>query len=113
MMKKIEGYIQPSKLDGLKDALIAAGITGMTVYPVQGFGRQLGYRSGEPPSPQAKFLDKMKVEIVVDEDDVDKIVQIIIDLARNGAVGAGKVFVLPVEDAVRIGTGEVGTGAIH
>ena len=113
MMKKIEGYVQPSKLDGLKDALIEAGITGMTVYPVQGFGRQRGYRDGETPGARAKFLEKMKIEIVVDEEQVEKILQIIMDFAQTGTVGAGKIFVLPVEDAVRVGTGEMGTAAIH
>jgi nitrogen regulatory protein P-II 1 len=113
MMKKIEGYVQPSKLDGLKDALLAAGISGMTVYPVRGFGSQLGYRAGEERGKEARFLDKTKLEIVVDEEQVEQVVQIIIDLARTGTVGAGKIFVSPVEDAVRIGTGEAGTGALH
>jgi len=113
MLKKIEGYIQPSRLEPLKDALTAAGVSGMTVYPVQGFGRQLGYKDGESSGPKAKFLDKMKIEIVVDEAQVDKIVQIIIHLAQTGSIGAGKIFVSPVEDAIRIGTREVGMTAIY
>jgi len=116
MLKKIEGYIQPSRLEPLKDALTEAGVSGMTVYPVQGFGRQLGYRAGEDGSSgraKAKFTDKMKLEIVVDEAQTDQIVQIIIDLAQTGSIGAGKVFVSPIEDAVRIGTREVGRAALH
>jgi len=88
-------------------------VSGMTVYPVQGFGRQLGYKDGESSGPKAKFLDKMKIEIVVDEAQVDKIVQIIIHLAQTGSIGAGKIFVSPVEDAIRIGTREVGMTAIY
>ena len=113
MLKKIEGYIQQSKLEPLKDALTRAGVSGMTVYPVLGFGRQLGYKAGEETGQSAKFLEKTKIEIVVDEDDLDKVVQIIINLAQTGTVGAGKIFILPVEDAIRIGTREVGTAAIH
>ena len=113
MLKKIEGFIQPTKLEPLKDALTAAGVSGMTAYTVQGFGRQLGYKADEPAGPQAKFLEKTKIEIVVEEEQVDGVVQLIINLAQTGTIGAGKVFVLPVEDAVRIGTREMGTAAIH
>lgn len=113
MLKKIEGYIQPSRLESLKDALTEAGVSGMTVYPVQGFGRQLGYRAGEDAGPKAKFLDKMKLEIVVDEAQTDGVVQIILDLANTGSIGAGKIFVSPIEDAIRVGTREVGRAALH
>ena len=112
-MKKIEAYIQPSKLDDLKSALVKAGISGMSVSEVLGFGRQLGYVADEQRGPEPKLLRKMKLEIVVDEDIVDRIVQLVIDFAQTGHIGAGKVFVLPVEDAVRIGTREVGSAAIH
>ena len=113
MLKKIEGYIQPSRLAPLKNARVKAGVSGMSVSSVQGFGRQHGYRADEEHGKEAKFVEKTKIEIVVDEEEVDRIVDIIIDLARTGTVGAGKIFVLPVEEAARIGTGEVGTGAIH
>jgi nitrogen regulatory protein P-II 1 len=113
MLKKIEGYIQPSRLDALKDALTAAGVSGMSVYAVQGFGRQHGYKAGEKSRPTPKFIEKTKIEIVVDEDQVDRVVQTIIRLARTGDIGAGKIFVTPVEDAIRIGTQEAGTAAIH
>lgn len=113
MMKKIEAYIQPSRLDALKDALIQVGISGMTVYQVQGFGRQRGYRQGEKGAGGAKFLDKVKMEIVVEDEQVERILGIIADLAQTGTIGAGKVFVIPVEDALRVGTGETGTAAIH
>lgn len=113
MIKKIEGYIQPSKLDALKDALVEVGITGMSISQVQGFGRQRGYHQGEEKASKAKFLEKTKIEIVVDEEIVEDIVQIIMDMARTGNIGAGKIFVLPVEDAIRIGSGEVGSAAIH
>ena len=113
MIKKIEGYIQPTRLDALKDALVEAGVTGMSIYQVQGFGRQRGYQEGEESAPQAKFLDKTKIEIVVEEEIVEDIVQIIMDMARTGSIGAGKIFVMPVEDAIRIGSGEVGSAAIH
>ena len=113
MMKKIEGFIQPSKLDDLKRALVEAGITGMSVSNVLGFGRQLGYREGEERGEEARLLEKMKIEIVVDEEVVDRVVQIIIDFAQTGSVGAGKIFVLPCEDAIRVGTREVGSAALH
>ena len=113
MLKKIEGYVQPSRLAPLKNALVKAGVSGMSVSSVRGFGRQHGYRADEERGEEAKFVEKTKIEIVVDEEEVDRIVDIIIDLARTGTVGAGKIFVLPVEEAVRIGTGEAGTGAIH
>jgi len=113
MLKKIEGFIQPSKLEGLKEALVEAGVLGMSVSEVLGFGRQLGYREDEARGEEIKFLRKMKIEIVVEEDLVDRVVQIIIDFAQTGSVGSGKIFVLPCEDAIRIGTREVGSAAIH
>ena len=112
MLRKIECFIQPSKLDKVKDALIEAGVDGMSVSEVQGFGRQRGRANGELPSGQVKFRPKTKLEIVVDEEIVDVITTLIVKLARTGKIGAGKVFILPVEDAIRIRTSEAGRSAL-
>jgi len=113
MLRKIECYIQPSKLDEIKDALIVAGVDGMSVSEVQGFGRQRGQLNGEKPDQHAKFRPKTKLEIVVDEEIVDDITKLIVKLARTGKIGAGKIFIIPVEDAVRIRTSESGKSAIY
>ena len=117
MLKKIECYIQPFKLDALTQALVQLGVDGMSVSEVKGFGRQHGYLNGEADASEirkedVKFRPKLKLEIVVSDRIVDRTVALIIKLARTGNVGAGKIFVVPVEDAVRIGTGEVGHAAI-
>ena len=112
MLKKIECFIQPSRLDPVKDALIEAGVEGITVSEVEGFGRQRGYKSGEIPNKRVKFLPKIKMEIVIDENTIDKITALIVKLARTGKIGAGKIFVIPVEDAIRIRTSESGRNAI-
>lgn len=112
MLKKIECFIQPFKLDSVKDALIGAGVEGMSVTEVKGFGRQRGYIEGEVPNKEVKFLPKIKLEIVVDEEIVDDITKLIVKLARTGKIGSGKIFILPVEDAVRIRTSESGKRAI-
>ena len=113
MLRKIECFIQPSKLDKIKDALIEAGVDGMSVSEVEGFGRQRGRLNGDAPSNEVKFRPKIKLEIVVDEEIVDKVTTLIIKLARTGKIGAGKVFVIPVEDAIRIRTSEAGKAAIY
>jgi len=113
MLRKIECYIQPSKLDEIKDALIDAGVDGMSVSEVQGFGRQRGQLNGEEVGQKVKFRPKTKLEIVVDEEIVDDITKLIVKLARTGKIGAGKIFILPVEDAVRIRTSESGKSAIY
>lgn len=113
MLKKIECFIQPSKLDNLKDALFGAGVEGMSVLEVKGAGRQRGYGRDEKPEEEVKFLPKTKLEIVVDEAIVEDIIVLIKRLARTGTIGAGKIFVVPVEDAVRVSTDEVGRSAIH
>ncbi len=113
MLRKIECYIQPSKLDEIKDALIDAGVDGMSVSEVQGFGRQRGHLNGEAPDKGVKFRPKIKLEIVVDEEIVDDITKLIVRLARTGKIGAGKIFIIPVEDAVRIRTSESGKSAIY
>lgn len=112
MLRKIECFIQPFKLDPIKEALIAAGVDGMSVTEVKGFGRQRGYVNGEVPNKEVKFLPKTKLEIVVDEEDVDDVTKIIVKLARTGKIGSGKIFIIPVEDAIRIRTSEAGKSAV-
>ena len=112
MLRKIECYIQPIRLTPVKEALIEAGIEGMTVSSVEGFGRQRGYKNGETPNREVKFLPKTKLEIVVDEEIVDETIRLIVKLAKTGKIGAGKVFVLPVEDVIRIRTSESGRSAL-
>ena len=112
-MKKIEAVIKPFKLDDVKDALQEVGVVGMTVTEVKGFGRQKGhtelYRGSEYT---IDFLPKVKVEVVVAEAMVDKVVAVICSAAKTGSFGDGKVFVLPMGEAVRIRTGETGEAAI-
>jgi nitrogen regulatory protein P-II 1 len=112
-MMKIEAIIKPFKLDEVKDALTGAGIIGMTVSDVRGFGRQKGhtemYRGGEYT---VDFLPKMKVEVVVPNNRATKVVELIVAAAKTGTIGDGKVFVSPVEDAIRIRTGEHGESAV-
>ncbi len=112
-MKKIEAIIKPFKLDEVKEALNEKGIQGITVTEVKGFGRQKGhtelYRGAEYV---VDFLPKIKLEIVVSEEVVSDIVNTIIEAAKTGRIGDGKVFVLPVDEVVRIRTGEKGEEAI-
>lgn len=112
-MKKIEAYIKPFKLDDVKAALMEIGVRGMSVTEVRGFGRQKGhtelYRGSEY---KVDFLPKTKIEVVVADDKVEQIIEVIQKVARTGQVGDGKIFILPVEDAVRIRTGESGEGAL-
>jgi nitrogen regulatory protein P-II 1 len=112
-MTKIEAIIKPFKLDEVKEALTAAGVVGMTVSEVRGFGRQKGhtemYRGGEYT---VDFLPKMKVEVVVPDGLVDKVVTLITGAAKTGSIGDGKVFVSRLEDAIRIRTGEHGDNAV-
>jgi nitrogen regulatory protein P-II 1 len=112
MLKKIECFIQPFKLDEIKDALIDAGVEGITLSEVSGFGKQRGYIAGEIPNKEVKFLPKVKLEIVVDEDILDNVTKTIVKLAQTGEFGSGKIFILPVEDAIRIRTQESGINAI-
>jgi nitrogen regulatory protein P-II 1 len=112
-MKKIEAIIRPFKLDEVKIALVNAGIIGMTVSEVRGFGRQKGqterYRGSEYT---VEFLQKLKVEIVVEDAQVDMVIDKIIAAARTGEIGDGKIFVSSIEDVVRIRTGEKNTDAV-
>lgn len=112
-MKKIDAIIKPFKLDEVKNALHDIGVKGMTVTEVKGFGRQKGivevYRGAEY---HIQFIPKVKLEIVVNDDIVEQVVQIIQEVAQTGEIGDGKIFVIPVEETVRIRTGERGEGAI-
>jgi nitrogen regulatory protein P-II 1 len=112
-MKKIEAIIKPFKLDDVKEALTGAGIIGMTVSEVRGFGRQKGhtemYRGGEYT---VDFLPKVKIEIVVRDELADKVVSLVAGAARTGHIGDGKVFVEPLEEAFWIRTGERGDKAL-
>jgi nitrogen regulatory protein P-II 1 len=112
-MKKIEAVIKPFKLDDVKEALNELGVVGMTVTEVRGFGRQKGhtelYRGSEYT---IDFLPKVKVEVVVPDSLVDKVVSVICQSAKTGSIGDGKVFVLSMNEAIRIRTGERGEDAI-
>ncbi len=112
-MRKIEAIIKPFKLDEVKEALHEIGIQGMTVTEVKGFGRQKGhtelYRGAEYV---VDFLPKIKIEIVASDEMADKIVQAIVQAANTGRIGDGKIFVLPLEEAIRIRTGERGPSAV-
>jgi nitrogen regulatory protein P-II 1 len=112
MLRKLECFIQPFKLDEIKDALFEVGVEGMSVSEVRGFGKQRGYINGGKPNRQVKFLPKIKMEIVVEEDIVDNVIKTIVKLAKTGEFGSGKIFVIPVEDAIRIRTEESGKSAI-
>ncbi len=112
-MKKIEAIIKPFKLEEVKDALGEAGIEGMTVSEVKGFGRQKGhteiYRGSEYT---VDFLPKIKIELVLSDERVDTAVNAIVGAAKTGKIGDGKIFVTPIDDAVRIRTGEKGPSAV-
>jgi nitrogen regulatory protein P-II 1 len=112
-VKKIEAIIKPFKLDDVKDALHEVGVSGITVTEVKGFGRQKGhtelYRGAEYV---IDFLPKVKIEVVVEQALVDNVVEAITQAARTGRIGDGKIFVLPIEQAVRIRTGDRGSDAI-
>ena len=112
-MRKIEAIIKPFKLDEVKNALHEIGVTGMTVTEVKGFGRQKGhtevYRGAEYV---VDFLPKLKVEVVLDDALVERAVQAVMDAARTDKIGDGKIFVLPIEEALRIRTGARGPSAV-
>lgn len=112
-MKKIEAIIRPHLLEALKDSLQALGVQGMTLSEVRGFGRQKGhtevYRGSEY---KVEFVPKLKVEVIVDDEIVEGAIEAIIKSARTGKFGDGKIFVLPVEEAIRIRTGEHGVNAV-
>ena len=112
-MKKVEAIIKPFKLDEVKEALHEIGINGLTVTEVKGFGRQKGhtelYRGAEYV---VDFLPKIKLEVVVTDEMADKVVDAIVNAANTGRIGDGKIFVLPLEETIRIRTGERGSEAV-
>ncbi|MCL2075923.1 MAG: P-II family nitrogen regulator [Betaproteobacteria bacterium] len=112
-MKKIEAIIKPFKLDDVREAISAFGVTGLTVTEVKGFGRQKGhtelYRGAEYV---VDFLPKLKIEAVVADDIVEAVIDAIVKAASTGKIGDGKIFISPVEQAIRIRTGETGEGAV-
>ena len=112
-MKKIEAIIKPFKLDEVKEALSSLGVQGLTVTEVKGFGRQKGhtelYRGAEYV---VDFLPKIKLEVVVADDAADAVVDAIVEAANTGRIGDGKIFILPLGEAIRIRTGERGSEAV-
>ena len=112
-MKKIEAIIKPFKLDDVKDGLTSIGIKGITVSEVKGFGRQRGhkeiYRGAEY---QVDFVPKVKIELVIDASMAGEALAVIQEKAKTGAIGDGKIFVMPIEEVIRIRTGETGKEAI-
>ena len=112
-MKKIEAIVKPFKLDEVKDALNGIGIKGMTVTEVKGYGRQKGhteiYRGAEYV---VDFIPKIKMEIIVSDDQVDQVVDTIVKVARTGKIGDGKIFISPVERIIRVRTGETDSEAV-
>ena len=112
-MKKIEAIIKPFKLDDVKDGLSSIGVRGLSVTEIKGFGHQRGhkevYRGAEY---QVDFVSKIKVEIVMEAEQVPAAVKIIQEKACTGQIGDGKIFIIPIEDAVRIRTGETGKAAL-
>ena len=112
-MKKIEAIVKPFKLDDVKEALVELGITGMTVTDVKGYGRQQGhselYRGAEYI---VDFLAKNKIEIVVNDEDVEDTIKAIVESAKTGKIGDGKIFVTPLDEVVRIRTEQRGSEAV-
>jgi len=112
-MKKIEAIIKPFKLDDVKEALSSLGVKGLTVSEVKGFGRQRGhkevYRGAEY---QVDFVSKIKLDVVIDSELLPDVIKAIKEKAHTGQIGDGKIFIIPVEDVVRIRTGETGKEAI-
>lgn len=112
-MKKIEAIIRPERLGEIKTSLAGAGFIGLTTYEVKGRGRQKGivlsYRTSEY---RVDLLPKTKLELVVDDKDVEKIIEIICETGKTGNMGDGKIFIIPVEEVIRVRTGEKGKNAI-
>ncbi len=112
-MKKIEAVIKPFKLDEVKEALHEVGVKGLTVTEAKGFGRQRGhtelYRGAEYV---VDFLPKVKIEVVLEDEQVERAIDAVLQAARTGRIGDGKIFVSPVEEVIRIRTGEKGADAI-
>ncbi len=112
-MKKIEAIIKPFKLDEVRDALNEVGLQGITVLEAKGFGRQKGHNESYRGSEYVvDFLPKVKIEVVCEDNVVERAVEAIVGAARTGKIGDGKIFISAIEDALRIRTGEVGAAAI-
>jgi len=112
-MKKLEAIIKPFKLDDVKDGLSGLGVKGLTVSEVKGFGRQRGHREiYRGAEYQVDFVSKIKIEVIMENELVQDAVNIILEKARTGQIGDGKIFIVPVEEAIRIRTGETGKDAI-
>lgn len=111
-MVKIEAVIKPHKLDAVKEALVKAGVTGMTVLEVRGFGKQKGHEELAGDTLAIEFLPKLKLEIVCRDEQSDKILNAIARAAKTGKIGDGKIFVSPITDALRIRTNEKGDEAV-
>jgi nitrogen regulatory protein P-II 1 len=112
-MKRVEAIIRPHKVDDVREALLEIGIKGMTISEVKGFGRQKGhtevYRGAEY---RVDFLPKIKIELIVPDNQIDAAISAIVKSAKTGHVGDGKIFIIPVDDAVRVRTEESGEGAL-
>ena len=112
-MKLVTAIIRPHKLDAVKSALFSKGVLGMTISDVRGVGRQHGHtETYRGVSYAVDFLPKLKVEIAVEDEEVDRIVQLICDTVQTGEIGDGKIFVMPLDNVIRIRTGEAGKAAI-
>jgi len=112
-MKKIEAIIKPFKLDDVKESLSTLGVKGLTVSEVKGFGRQRGHREVYRGAEyQVDFVSKIKIEVVMEDEMVADVVKTIQEKAKTGQIGDGKIFILPVEEVIRIRTGETGKEAI-
>lgn len=112
-MKKIEAVVRTEKLKNIKDALAEAGLIGLTAYEVKGRGRQKGLVLSHRTSEyRVDMLPKMKIEMVVKDEDVDKVIEILVAAGKTGVIGDGKIFVIPVEEVIRLRTGERGEVAI-
>lgn len=113
MMKKIECFVQPFDFDAIAEAMVAAGVPGMSVTEVRGFGVQHGSRRGEDMKPGGYvFHPKIKIEVVVEDSDVDRVIEACKTSIKSRQIGEGKIFVAPIEDAVRARTGEHGEKAL-
>ncbi len=112
-MKKIECYVQPFDFEAIAESMVAAGVLGMSVTEVKGFGVQRGFRRGEQAKPGSHvFHPKTKIEVVVKDSDVDRVIEACKTAIKSNQIGEGKIFVSPVDDAVRARTGEQGEAAI-
>ena len=112
-MKKVEAIIKPFKLDDVKESLSVLGVKGLTVTEVKGFGRQRGHREVYRGAEyQVDFVSKIKLEVVMEDELVSDAVRVIQEKAKTGQIGDGKIFILPVDNAIRIRTGEMGKEAI-